>query len=73
VFGAFLGFLEAVGLAVEDDDFGVVHQPVDHGDDAGGIGEDLAPLGEGSVGGDEGAFVLVAAADQLEQQVGVAV
>ena len=54
-------------------DLGVVHQPVDHGDDTGGVGEDLAPVGEGAIGGDDGAFLLVAAADQFEHQVGVAI
>ncbi len=71
--GAFLGLLEAVGFALDGDDLGVVDEAVDQGDDAGGVGEDLVPFGEGAVGGDQGAFGLVAAADQFEQQVGVAV
>ena len=48
-------------------------EAVDQRDDTGGVGEDLAPLGERAVGGDERALALVAAADELEQQVGVAV
>ena len=70
---AFLGLLEAVGFALDGDDLGVVDEAVDQGDDAGGVGEDLAPLGKGAVGGDEGGLGLVAARDDLEEQVGVAV
>ena len=51
----------------------MVDEPVDEGDDAGGVGEDLIPLGEGSVGGDERGFFLVATANDLEQQIGIAV
>ena len=47
---AFLGLLEAVGVALDRDDLGVVEQAIDEGDDAGGAGEDLAPFGEGAVG-----------------------
>ena len=49
---AFLGLLAAPGLAVDGDDLGVVDEAVDQGDDAGGVGEGLAPLREGPVGGD---------------------
>ena len=45
----FLGLLEAVGLALDLNDLGVVYEPIDQGDDTGGVGEDLAPFGEGSV------------------------
>ena len=48
-------------------------QAIDQGDDAGGVWKDLAPFGEGPVGGDERAVVLVPAADELEQQVGMAI
>ena len=51
---AFLGLLAAPGIAVDGDDLGVVDEAVDQGDDAGGVGEGLAPLGERSVGGDSG-------------------
>ena len=75
LFGALLGalacFLGAVGLAFDGDDLGAVDQTVDEGDNAGGVGEDLAPFGEGTIGGDNRAFLLVAAADQFEQQIGV--
>jgi hypothetical protein len=71
--GAFPGFFGAVGVALDGDDLGVVHQAVDHGDHAGGVGEDLTPFGKCAVGGDDGAFLLVATADQFEQEVGVTI
>jgi len=46
---------------------------VDEGDDTGSIGEDLAPLGEGPIGGDDGAGLLIAATDELEQEVGMTI
>ena len=55
------------------DDLGIVDQAIDQRHDAGGVGEDLAPLGERAIGGDQGAAILVAAGDQLEHQVGVAI
>lgn len=63
----------APGFALEGDDLGVMHQAVDERDHAGGIGEHLGPLGEGLVGGDEGALFFMAAADELEQQIGVTI
>ena len=59
--------------ALDGDDLGIVDQAIDERDDAGGIWEDLAPLGEWSVGGHQGRGLLVAAADQLEHEVGVTV
>ena len=50
---AFRGLLAAPGIAVDGDDLGVVDEAIDQGDDAGGVGEGLAPLGERSVGGDD--------------------
>ena len=35
--GALGGFLETVGVAVDGDDLGVVHQAVHEGDDASGV------------------------------------
>ena len=72
-FAALLGLLEAIGRPLDGDDLGVVHQAIDQRDDTGGVGEDLAPLGEGAVGGNQGGLLFVAAADEFEQQVGVAV
>ena len=71
--GAFLGFLEAIGLAVEGDDLGVMDQPVDERDDASGIAEHLVPLGKRPVRSNDGALLLVAPVGQFEQQVGLAV
>jgi hypothetical protein len=67
------GFLEAVALGFDFDDLGAVDEAVDEGDDAGGVGEDLAPFGEGLVGAEEQRSVgVVATSDDLEQEVGVA-
>ena len=71
--GSFLGLLEAIGFALDGEDLGVVDQAIDQGDDAGGVWKDLAPFGEGPVGGDDRAVVLVTAADELEQQIGMAI
>ena len=71
--GTLFGFLEAIGFAVEGDDLAVVDQAIDEGYDAGGVGEHLVPFGEGPVGGDDGALLLVAPIGQLEQQVGMAI
>lgn len=72
--GAFLGFLEAVAVAVDLDDLGAVDEAVDQGDGAGRMGEHLGPLGESLVGADEdGALCLVASSDDLEEEVGIAV
>ena len=68
-FGAFLRFLIAVGLTVQVDDFGVVDEPVDERDNACRIREHVIPLGEWLVGGDDGAFGLVAPADEFEEQI----
>jgi len=73
LFATLFGLLEAIGLALDGDDLRVVDEAVDQGDDTGGVGEDLAPFGKRAVGGDEGGLGLVAARDDLEEQVGVAV
>jgi hypothetical protein len=71
--GAFFGLLEAIGVALDGDDFGMVDEAIDQGDDAGGVGKDLAPFGKGSIGGNQGRFGLIAARDDLKEQVGVVV
>ena len=40
---------EPVGVSFEDDDFGVVNEPVDHGGYGDGVPEDLRPGGEALV------------------------
>ena len=47
--------------SLHGDDLSVVDEAIDQRDDACGVGEHLAPLGEGSIGGDQGALVLIAA------------
>ena len=71
--GSFLGLLEAIGFSLDGEDLGVVDQAVDQGDNACGIWKDLAPFGEGPVGGDDRAVVLVTATDEFEQQIGMAI
>ena len=48
-------------------------EAVDEGDDAGGGGEHVGPFGEGFVGGDEDGQLEVAAGDDFEEEVGIAV
>ena len=48
-------------------------ETIDEGDDTGGVGEDLIPFAEGAIGRDEGAHVLIAARDQLEEEVGMTI
>ena len=48
-------------------------EAVDEGDDAGGVGEGFAPLGEGPVCVDYGGALLAAAGDDIEQQIGMAI
>src|SRR3954451_23388893 len=68
-----LGLAAPVARAFDGDDGGVVDEAVDEGDGGGGGGEDGVPLAEIEVGGEDDALVLVAAADDLEEEVGVAV
>src|SRR5262245_50610472 len=51
----------------------MVDEAIDEGDNTGGVGEHLVPFGKGTVGGDEGARLLIAARDELEEEVGMAV
>ena len=48
----------------------VLDEAVDEGDDAGGAWEDGVPLLEYEVGGDDGSALLVAATDDVVEQVG---
>ncbi len=50
-FSAFLGFLEAIAVGLNLDDLSAMGEPVDEGDGAGGVGEDLGPFAERLVGG----------------------
>lgn len=51
-------------------DLGLVGEAVDEGDDGGGVGKDVVPVGEEFVGGDDGRGALVATGDDLEKEVG---
>jgi hypothetical protein len=72
-FGLSVGLAGAVALAFDGDHVGVVDDAIDERGGAGSVGEDAGPVSEGEIGGEHGAFLLVAAADDLEEQVGVSV
>lgn len=67
-YGACHGFLEPVRLALNGHNLAAVHQPVYQRHHAGRIGKHLVPFLERPVGGDDRAFLLMAPADELEQQ-----
>ncbi len=67
------GIPAAVAVALDDEDVGVMDDAVDEGGGAGSVGEDGGPLAERQVGGEDEALALVAAAHDLEEEVGVAV
>ena len=69
--GAFLSFFEAIAVAVDGEDLGAMHQPIDEGDDAGGVGEDLVPFAKAFVRGQDRGPLLIAAGDDFEQQIRV--
>src|SRR5215211_2427016 len=58
--------LQAVGVALQGDDLGVVNESVDHRGGDGVVAEDLAPAGEVLVGRDDQAGSFVAGGDELE-------
>src|SRR5438034_11679841 len=66
----FRSFAEAVALALERDHGGVVDEPVDQRGGDHRVAEDLAPLFEAAVGGDDDRAAFVAAGDEREEQVG---
>jgi hypothetical protein len=61
---------EAPGLAAGVDDVGLVGDAVDDGLGEARVGEDLCPLAEGEVGGDDQRAALVALGDDLEDELG---
>ena len=65
-----LGLAPAIAAAFDDEDLDVVGQAIDQSYGARGVGEDGVPVLERQVGGDEQGPVLVAAADELKEQVG---
>jgi len=60
---------EAVAVAFEGEDFGVVDESVDHGGGGDFVAEDLAPAAEGLVAGDDHRGAFVAPGDEHEHQV----
>ena len=66
-----LCLLLPVRLPLDANDFGVMDQPVNECHDAGRVGEHFVPVSKRFIGCQQRAFLLVAAADQLEQQVGI--
>src|SRR5512132_3018623 len=68
---SFQGGSPPVALDVHLEDGRVVDEPVDHGQGHGWVGEDLAPLTERLVCGDEDGAAFVARADELEQHAGL--
>src|ERR1019366_1767634 len=67
------GFAHAVGVAVGDDDVGVVQQPVEQADGGGVLGQEPAPLVEGPVAGGAHGAAFVGGGDDAEQQLGAGV
>ena len=64
-------FFGAIRFAIDVNNVGVMNDAINHGDDTGGAGEDLAPFGEGTVRREDEALLFVATVDQLEQEIGV--
>src|SRR4029077_10542524 len=61
---------EAPALVAGVDDVGAVGEPVDDGFREAGVGEDLGPLAECEVGGDDHRRTFVALRDDLEDELG---
>jgi len=59
---------ESVAVALDVDDLAVVQQPVEDGGGDHGIPEELLPVGEAFVGGDDRGASLVAVGDELEER-----
>ena len=72
-FGALLRFFEAIRLALDRDDFGMMHESIDERDHAPGVRKHLGPRGEGFVGSHQGALLFVASIQELEEQIGMAI
>jgi hypothetical protein len=48
-------------------------EAIDEGDDAGSVGEDFMPFAKDPVSGDDRVPFLIAATDELEQEVGMTI
>jgi hypothetical protein len=62
-----LRLFETITFACED--LGLVHEPINEGDDASGVREDLIPFAEGLVCRDDDGALPVAPGDDLEEQI----
>src|SRR5712664_836175 len=67
--GRLCAVLEAPAFVAGLDDVAVVCQPVKHGGGHFGVAEDLRPICESEIGGDQQRRVLIELADQVEQQL----
>ncbi len=67
------GFFEPVRLALDGNDFGAVHEPINERNDAAGVREHLLPLRERLIGGNDRALFLVAPVEQFKEQVRVTI
>jgi len=66
------GRLLPPGVGVDVDDVAVLSEAIDEGTQAGGVGEDVAPLLVGEVGGEDDGALLVTATDDPEEKIGCA-
>lgn len=60
---------QPIAVAADGDDVAVVEEPVEDGGGGHWIAENRAPFAHGAVAGDEQAVALVAARDELEEQM----
>src|SRR4029077_19656447 len=67
---AFEGGSAAIALDVHLEDRGVMNEAIDDGEGHCLVWEDLPPLAEGLVGGDQQGSPLVSGADEFEQDAG---
>src|SRR5947209_3062619 len=65
-----LGDAASIALALDGEDLGVMDDAIDERGGRGSVGEDRRPLAERQVGGEHEALALVAAADDLKEEVG---
>ena len=62
--------LFAPGIGIDIKDVAVLSKAIHESSDAGGAGKYNTPLLEGKVGGDDGRALLMAATDDLIEQIG---
>ena len=62
---------ETITVALDVDDPGVMQEPVEDGRGDDGVAEELLPVDEALVRGDDRRALLVAVRDELEEQIGL--